>query len=122
MHIASKADVKQPIESPLGEIVHELVGASEESGGAGKHSLALVTIPPGKSSARHYHPVAEETYYILRGVARMVVDGRSFRLSPGQACFIQPPEQHQIFNAGDGDLEFIAVCAPAWTPDDSVFV
>jgi mannose-6-phosphate isomerase-like protein (cupin superfamily) len=52
----------------------------------------------------------------------MVVDGQSFQLSPGQACFIQPPERHQIFNVGDGNLEFIAVCAPTWTPDDSVFV
>jgi hypothetical protein len=27
MHIASKADVKQSIENPLGEVVYELVGA-----------------------------------------------------------------------------------------------
>ncbi len=122
MHIASKADAKQPIHSPWGEIVHELIGDSEQTGGARQHSLAIITIPPGKSSALHYHNTAEETYYILRGSARLVVDGQAYRLSPGQACLIQPPEQHQIFNSGDDDLEFIAVCTPAWTPDDSVSV
>jgi mannose-6-phosphate isomerase-like protein (cupin superfamily) len=114
MHIASKKDVKEPIVNPLGEVVYELIGAQ-------KHSLAAVTIPPGRSSDRHHHRVSEETYFILRGTARMIVDGQTFRLGPGQACLIQPPEQHQVFNDGDDDLEFVVVSAPAWTPDDSVF-
>ena len=122
MHIASKQDVKHPIKSPLGEIIYELLGALERSGGAEAHSLALVVLPPGKSSARHYHNVSEESYYILRGAARMIIDEQTLYLSPGQACFIEPLERHQIFNDGDDDLEFLAVCAPAWTPDDSVFV
>ncbi len=121
MHITSKTDVKQPIHSPWGEIVHELVGASAQAGGTQRHSLAIITIPPGKASKQHYHNIAEETYYILRGSARLVIDGQTFQLTPGQACLIQPPEQHQIFNAGDDELEFIAVCVPAWTPDDSIF-
>jgi mannose-6-phosphate isomerase-like protein (cupin superfamily) len=120
MHIASKTDVQQPLHSPWGEIVHELVGAAEQAGGAQKHSLALVTIPPGKASQLHYHHTAEETYYVLRGTARLVIDGQESQLLPGQACLIQPPEQHQIFNSGQDDLEFIAVCTPPWTPEDSV--
>jgi mannose-6-phosphate isomerase-like protein (cupin superfamily) len=122
MRIVSKGDVKESLRSPLGEVIYELIGASEETGGTEKHSLTIVIIPPGKSSAEHYHVVSEESYYILRGTARMVIDERVFQLTPGQACLIQPQEHHQIFNSGDEDLEFIAVCAPAWTPDDSIFV
>ena len=121
MRIASKRDVKEPVRQPQGETVYELIGASGGAGGASKHSFALVIIPSGKSSVNHHHLVSEETYYILRGTARMVVDGQAFVLTPGQACLIQHPEWHQIFNVGDDDLEFIAVCAPPWTPDDSVF-
>ena len=84
--------------------------------------MALVAVPPGKSSDRHYHLVSEETYFLLRGEARMVVDDVEFRLDAGQACLIQPREQHQIWNAGEDELEFIAICVPAWVPDDSVFV
>ena len=49
----------------------------------------------------------------------MLVDGQVYLLSPGQACLICPPQVHQIFNDGSIDLEFLAVCAPAWTPHDS---
>lgn len=122
MRIRSKEDVKEPIRNETGEVVYELIGTPAERGGTEKHSLAAVTIPPGKSSAVHYHLVSEETYYLLRGLARMVVDGQAFRLLPGQACLIHPGERHQIHNIGDEDLEFLAVCAPAWVADDSVFV
>lgn len=122
MHVTSKGEAGEPIESPPGELIYELIGAAAETGGSEKHSVALVTVPPGKSSARHYHLVSEESYYILRGKARMVVDDQRFQLAPGQACLIEPGEQHQIWNAGEEDLEFIAVCAPAWVAEDSVFV
>jgi mannose-6-phosphate isomerase-like protein (cupin superfamily) len=122
MRIVSKKDIQKPLKSPPGEVIYELIGASEKAGGTEKHSLAIVTIPPGKSSAEHYHVVSEETYYVLRGTVRLVIDDRVFQLTPGQACLIQPLERHQIFNSGADELEFIAVCAPAWTPDDSIFV
>jgi len=121
LHIASQQDTSEPFYAPSGEIIYELVGASEATGAAVRHSVAVVVIPPGKSSHAHYHRVSEETYYILRGAARMVIDEHTFQLAPGQACLIQPGERHQIFNLGDEDLQFIAVCAPAWRSEDSVF-
>jgi mannose-6-phosphate isomerase-like protein (cupin superfamily) len=122
MRVASRIDVKEPFQSPRGEVVYELIGASPESGRTEKHSVALVIIPPGKSSEEHHHIVSEETYYILRGIGRMVIDERTIYLTPGQACLIVPQERHQIFNDGDEDLEFIAVCAPPWVPGDSVYM
>jgi mannose-6-phosphate isomerase-like protein (cupin superfamily) len=122
VRITSREDIKEPIRNATGEVVYELIGTAAERGGAEKHSLAVVTIPPGKSSAEHYHLVSEETYYLLRGAARLVVDGQALVLLPGQACLIQPGERHQIHSVGDEDLEFLAICAPAWVADDSVFV
>ena len=119
MFINSKDQILTPFTQPLGESVFELIGSSPKSGDARLHSLAHILIPPGKCSSKHYHKVAEETYYILKGQGRMVVDEREYTLTPGQACLICAPEVHQIFNDGTVDLEFLAVCAPAWTPDDS---
>ena len=119
MYINSKDQITSPLTQPLGETVFELIGHSPQSGNAHLHSLAHILIPPGKCSSKHYHKVAEETYYILAGRGRMIVDEKEYILSPGQACLICAPEVHQIFNDGTVDLEFLAVCAPAWTPDDS---
>ena len=122
MRLTRKEEITKPFVNTTGERVYEMLGAPEAIGGAGFHSFSHVVIPAGCHSRPHYHPVAEETYYILAGEGRMVVDGREMRLVPGDALLIQSPEVHQIFNDADADLEFIAVCAPAWTPDNSVYL
>lgn len=118
MHTTAKALIR-PLVSPLGETVFELIGRTAEHGGAVQHSLAHIVLAPGGASTRHFHKVSEETYYLLRGVAAMMVADRRFALRPGETCLIQPGEIHQITNPGQDDLEFLAVCAPAWTPGDS---
>ncbi len=119
MHIRNAKDI-QGYASSHGEIVYELAGHS--AGGSEAHSVAQIILPPGKASLKHYHPVAEESYYILSGTACMEVDGQTTMLGSGDTIAIVPPCVHQIFNAGDVDLVFLAVCAPAWTPDNSIFL
>lgn len=122
MKITRKDQVAQPFISPTGEQVFEMIGCSADLGGANAHSFAHVVIPSGNSSQNHYHPVAEETYYILAGQGRMVVDGEEHILNVGDAILIMPPEKHQIFPVGANDLEFLVVCAPAWEPSNSVYL
>jgi mannose-6-phosphate isomerase-like protein (cupin superfamily) len=117
MHTTSRALVS-PLASPGGGTVFELIGRASEHGGA-RHSLAHIVIAPGGASSRHFHKVTEETYYILRGAASMTIDSQTLALGPGDTCLIGPGEVHQITNSGGDDLEFLAVCAPAWAPDDS---
>ncbi len=118
-HIRHKDDCT-PLVSDHGEIVYELLGKA--AGGADQHSLAHIELPPGKGSLKHYHPVAEESYYILTGQARMVIDGETYMLAEGQSVAVAPGMTHQIFNDGPAALHFLAVCAPAWTPDNSVYL
>lgn len=122
MRLTRKEHIDRPFDSGHGEKVYEMLGAPEAIGGAKNHSFSHAVIAPGCASRPHYHPVAEETYYILSGEGRMQVDSRELRLVPGDALLILPGEVHRIFNDKDFDLEFIAVCAPAWTPDNSVYL
>jgi mannose-6-phosphate isomerase-like protein (cupin superfamily) len=119
IHPFHKDQITKPLHSPTGETLYELIGRAAEHGGATLHSLAQVVVPPGKSSEAHHHHVCEETYYVLRGHARMHLDERQFSMTPGQACLILPGQVHQIFNDGTEDMEFLAICAPAWYPDDT---
>ena len=109
-----------PLISEHGEVIYELVGrtASEPTE---RHSLAYVVIPPGKSSLLHFHPIAEESYYILRGIGRFLLADEERILLPGEAVVIPPTKSHQILNNGETDLEFLAVCVPAWEPTNSVY-
>ncbi len=119
MHIRNIQEIN-PFVSPHGEMVREQMGLS--AGGATQHSMAHITLPAGKASLRHYHPVAEESYFILSGQARFELDGESNVLNPGDAIAIPTNAVHQIFNDSSEDLVFLAICAPPWTPDCSVFV
>ncbi len=119
MHIQNARSVT-PMESAHGEVVYELIGAAV--GGTRAYSLAQIVLPPGRASRKHYHPAAEESYHILSGTARLEVDGQSAALGPGDSIAILPNQVHQIFNAGHDGLIFLAICVPAWTPDNSVYL
>ena len=120
MKLIRKEDIGKPFHGEFGELIHEMIGRSDKLGGSSKHSLAHVVVPPGKKSPAHYHKNFEETYYGLTGKGIMQIDGHRFFLEPGLAVLIMPGEIHQIQNTlDDADLEFLAISAPAWTPDDS---
>ena len=112
-------EVKDPLETPSGEIISELIGSRSGEGYDLGHSLARIVIPPGGSSSAHYHQVSEESYFILEGRAWMMLDGQEFLLESGEVCYITPGKVHQIKNQDERDLVFLAVCVPAWVPEDS---
>lgn len=119
MHVLRK-DKISPIVSPHGEIIHELIGRTVGES-TQRHSVAYVTIPPGKSSLHHSHLISEESYYILEGTARMLLADEETTVVPGDAILIPSQKVHQIINAGETDLAFIAFCVPAWEPSDTKF-
>lgn len=122
MLVTRKDKVEKPFVNVTGERVYEMIGRPEHLGGATKHSFGYAVIPPNCSSRPHYHPYAEETYYVLKGKGRIIIDGAEYNVRPGDAILICPLEKHQIFTDGDDDLEFIVVCAPAWELSNSVFL
>lgn len=112
-------DSCKPFISDHGEVVYELIGKATTKGEI-KHSLAHIEISPGRFSLKHYHPEAEESYYILSGKARIVIENETAILMPGMSIVIPPMQKHQIFNDEEEVLVFLAVCVPAWTPECSV--
>jgi mannose-6-phosphate isomerase-like protein (cupin superfamily) len=119
MHIKNTDEIT-PFSTPHGEIVREYMGAA--AGGTQQHSLAHITLPPGKASLKHYHPLVEESYFILSGQGRMMIDSEERMLRAGDGIAVPANAVHQIFNDSDVNLEFLAICAPPWTPDCSIFL
>lgn len=119
MYVTPVKPNNQPMETPTGEVIFEMIGEAVTSELGADHSLARIRIPSGKSSNLHFHKISKETYFIIKGEARMQVNGEKIRLVPGQACYLAPGDVHKIQNQGKEDLEFLAYCVPAWVPEDS---
>ena len=121
MHVFSKQEVKKPIDNGYGEVVYELlgIGFQEETK---IHSVAHVLISPQKSSKLHVHPIAEESYYVLNGKAQVQVGEEQSIVTPGQIVLIPPGKVHQVKNIGEEPLEFLAICVPAWEPNNTEFL
>lgn len=100
--------------SQIRELVHP------NFSGAQNQSLAEATIAPGGATTEHFHPRAEEIYYILRGTARLRIEEETRVLKVGDAALIPAGKKHKIWNSGDEDLVFLCCCAPSYSHEDTV--
>ncbi|MGE9292947.1 MAG: cupin domain-containing protein [Puniceicoccales bacterium] len=120
MHRLSKTRRLEPIHWPHGESIYELVGP--RSAGTKIHSLFRVEIKPGASSRPHYHPISEESFYVLEGRGRVELDGDLGTIEPGDTILVRPGQHHQIWTLGDETLVMILTCVPAWHLSDMVYL
>lgn len=82
-------------------------------------SLAVARVEPGRQSYAHYLEQTE-VYYILAGCGQMHIDDGSAEVGPGDAVYIPAKARQWIENTGEETLEFVAVCAPAWSAEGDV--
>jgi mannose-6-phosphate isomerase-like protein (cupin superfamily) len=84
-------------------------------------SLAEATLEVEQATERHYHRVAEEIYFVLKGQGRMEVDGDITHVRPGDAVLIPAGAWHQLENNGTSELRILCSCAPPYSHDDTFF-
>ena len=75
--------------------------------------MVKVVMEKGGMHNFHRHPEMNEILYILRGTAEQWVEDEKQMLGPGDSVYIAPDVVHATFNAGEGELEFLAILAPA---------
>ena len=85
-------------------------------------SLAEARVAVGGATAPHYHPRAEEIYYILRGAGSLRIHEETRDVGVGDAIAIPPGAVHTIRNTGDEPLIFLCCCAPGYEHEDTVLV
>lgn len=87
---------------------HYRPGAPE---GAGSYMVRVV-VPQGGGHNFHVHPEMHEILYVLRGTAEQWIEGEMRLLGPGDSVYIGAGVAHGTFNAGEGELEFLAILSP----------
>ncbi|MCW5553143.1 MAG: cupin domain-containing protein [Verrucomicrobiae bacterium] len=85
-----------------------------------RQSLAEARLPVGASTQEHYHPKAEEIYYLTHGSGQIRIEGEVRAVKAGDAIAIPPGQKHKLWNTGDEPLRLLCCCAPAYEHSDTV--
>ena len=83
-------------------------------------SLAEARLPVGGATQEHFHPRAEEIYFITRGVGKIRIEGETREIRAGDAIAIPPGQKHKLWNTGNETLQLLCCCAPAYEHGDTV--
>ena len=83
-------------------------------------SLAEARLPAGGATQEHYHPRAEEIYYITHGMGKIRIEGEMRDVRAGDAIAIPPGKKHKLWNTGKDTLRLLCCCAPAYEHTDTV--
>ena len=116
MHV-SNLDAAKPFRTTDGSVIRELAG--RVSLPSANQSLAEASLPVGGATDEHYHPIAEELYFIVAGTARMRLGDELLEVGSGDCVLIAPGVIHKLWNTSDERLRLLCCCSPPWTPDDT---
>ena len=111
-------DQAEPFLTKDGSEIRELLAHRNSS--IRNQSLAEARIPIGGATMEHYHPKAEEIYYITHGVGRMKIGQAERDVHPGDAIAIPPGQVHKLWNTGEVPLRLLCCCAPAYEHEDTI--
>ena len=116
-------DVKNLNEVPSfttkdGSEIRELL--AHRNSGIANQSLAEARIPMAGATVEHYHPVAEEIYFITHGEGRMCIGDKERDVGVGDAIAIPPGMRHKLWNTGTETLRLLCCCAPGYEHEDTM--
>ncbi len=108
----------EPFITKDGSEIRELLAHRNSS--IRNQSLAEARLPAGGATQEHYHPVAEEIYYITHGTGRIRIDAEVREVAAGDAIAIRPGQKHKLWNTGPETLRLLCCCAPAYEHADTL--
>lgn len=88
--------------------------------GVRNQSLAEARLPVGTATQEHYHPRAEEIYFITAGTGRIRIEGETRDVKSGDAIAILPGQKHKLWNTGQDVLRLLCCCAPTYEHSDTI--
>jgi predicted cupin superfamily sugar epimerase/mannose-6-phosphate isomerase-like protein (cupin superfamily) len=138
--VFSASDIPALTASP-GVTLEELVGEKSPVATTPRLSVAQFTLDPGRSSGTSFNHHSQEVFVVISGTGMVKLQGTpedgarqagalhddpqhavATQVGPGSTVFIPAMQLHSIEAAPDSSLVFLAISAPAFTPQDYVLV
>lgn len=79
-----------------------------------------IDVLPGRRLSYQKHAKRSEHWMVVRGRARVTLDGRELVLGPGETVDIEPGTAHRVENAGEEPLTFIEVQQGSYFGEDDI--
>lgn len=80
-------------------------------------SIKQEKMPSGTAEKLHFHKMASQFFYVLKGEAVFYVNDEKFSVKEGESISILPDVQHFIANEAIKDLEFLVISNPSINND-----
>ncbi|HEX5023761.1 MAG TPA: cupin domain-containing protein [Agriterribacter sp.] len=74
-------------------------------------------MPPHTAEVFHYHQMAQQFFFIIKGTATMEVEGEVHVVMAGKGFHVLPGEIHRIANHSEESLEFFVSSQPSTNND-----
>jgi mannose-6-phosphate isomerase-like protein (cupin superfamily) len=100
----------------------ELVGRVARDARSTNVSVAAFTLAPGHGSGASYNRQAEEVFLVTAGSGHVRLGEQVLPVTRDSSVFIPARVIHAIEADSEGPLSFVAISAPAFTPEDYVLV
>jgi len=111
-------DEVPPFTTKDGSEIRELL--AHRNSGIRNQSLAEARLPVGGATQEHFHPRAEEIYFITSGNGEIRIENEIRAIRAGDAIAILPGQKHKLWNTGNEVLRLLCCCAPAYEHDDTI--
>lgn len=80
---------------------------------SGNLSVKQERMPAGTAEKLHFHNMAEQVFYIIKGEAVLDINGERFSVKAGESISVQPGSRHFISNDSQDEVEFLVISSPS---------
>ena len=84
------------------------------------HKVKQIVVMPHKRLSYQKHAKRSEHWFVVSGVATVVLDGRGHTLEPGQSIDIPVGTAHRCENGGDVPVVFVEVQHGTYFGEDDI--
>ena len=77
-------------------------------------SLGHASLSAGEQSLPHVLDACSETYYILEGQGRVIINKQATEVKKNDLVYIPAGARQYMINTGVGILRFLCIVEPAW--------
>jgi len=95
-------------------------GAYEELDAGTRFRVKRLVVRPGEGLSRQLHRHRAEHWVVVRGTARVELDGEVFELGENRSTYIPIGSVHRLENPGPGELEIVEVQSGGYLGEDDI--